>query len=92
MDFVSLEDLIKISNIVGEHISEDVNIMLRFKKVMFDIKLCYSPSLIRSCTGFNCKCWNYGIIGRCIDYNTCLRCYKQLNSLKYCTKCDNKIT
>ena len=89
---ISLEELNKISKIVGEHSSQDILIMLKFKEVMLELKLeYYTPetlNLIRTCTGFNCLCWKSGIKGICIPYDTCLRCYKELKGLKYCTICD----
>ena len=90
----SLEELVKISKIVGEHSSKDVNRMINFKKVMFDLKLNVLPSnppvLVQTCSGYNCICWKRGIKGICIPYNTCLRCYRSLNNLGYCRKCDKK--
>jgi hypothetical protein len=91
MDFVSLKELNKISKIVGEHCAQDVNRMLKFKQVMLDIRWdYYIPGfpLIRSCSGCNCVCWDQGIHGICVQYDTCLRCYKRLRGLKYCPKCD----
>jgi hypothetical protein len=52
------------------------------------------PQLKRSCTGYNCVCWQDGIYDKCIPYNTCLKCYKKLEKkyndedLELC-KCDN---
>jgi hypothetical protein len=89
---ISLEELNKISKIVGKHSSQNVARMLKFKEVMLELKLEYhipiKLHLIRTCTGCNCICWKSGIKGICIPYDTCLRCYKKIKGLKYCPVCD----
>jgi len=89
---VTLQELNYIVKIVGKHSSQDVNIMLKFKEVMYDLRLNhYIPQptlLVQTCTGYNCVCWRNGIKGICIPYHTCLRCYNDINGLNYCKKCD----
>ena len=96
MPGITLEDILRIQRIVGDHTGEySVTHFIKYSNILKNI-LEYPDnidaplptSLKQTCTGFNCVCYRDGIVKKCIPYNRCLQCYRDLIS-KRCISCDS---
>ena len=86
---MSLEDIYKLQRIVGDHIKEySMSSIINYKNILEkDIFIPPPPSLVQSCTAFNCVCWKEDIRDKCIQYRKCLKCYNTLNHSNKCNIC-----